>query len=617
MAGKVLDLKDIGIREDTLGCTIARFWTEWNTLRREKVNQWEEVRRYVYATDTTQTTNSQLPWKNKTTIPKLCQIRDNLYSNYVASLFPKRKWFIWDADEKDSSEASKRKAIESYISHVVSQPHFKDELEKLVLDYIDYGNCFGTVEWIDSRQELPERTQVGYVGPAIRRISPVDIVFNPIASSFEKSPKIVRSLVSLGEVKELLERLSVPEDKEAYEALFNYLVNVRHEARQTAGDLRTQNDYYRVDGFTNFQSYLAGDFVELLTFYGDIYDYDTKTFHRNQVIIVADRHKVLTQKVNPSLFGYPPIFHVGWRKRQDNLWAMGPLDNLVGLQYRIDHIENLKADVFDLITFPPLKIKGYVDDFEWGPFERIHVGDDGDVVPITPPFQVLEANIEIQQLEQKMEEMAGSPKEAMGFRTPGEKTMYEVQRLENAASRIYQNKITQFEEKLTEKLLNACLEYARRNITTVMSVKVFDDEFNLATFMELTPTDLTGAGRIRPVAARHFAEKAERIQNLNNFFASVLGQDQDIKAHFSSIKLARMFEEMLDIEEYQIVLPYVRLSEQADAQRMAQTQQEQLQIEAGTAAGIRPDDYDLSPEEQQQMMGAMFAANTSPMGQGP
>ena len=35
-----------------------------------------------------------------------------------------------------------------------------------------------------------------------------------------------------------------------------------------------------------------------------------------------------------------------------------------------------------------------------------------------------------------MEEMAGAPKEAMGFRSPGEKTAYEVQRMENAASQV-------------------------------------------------------------------------------------------------------------------------------------------------------------------------------------
>ena len=40
----------------------------------------------------------------------------------------------------------------------------------------------------------------------------------------------------------------------------------------------------------------------------------------------------------------------------------------------------MHADVFDLITFPPLKIKGYVEDFEWGPFARIYVGEEGDVI---------------------------------------------------------------------------------------------------------------------------------------------------------------------------------------------------------------------------------------------
>ena len=47
----------------------------------------------------------------------------------------------------------------------------------------------------------------------------------------------------------------------------------------------------------------------------------------------------------------------GWRPRPDNLYAMGPLDNLVGMQYRIDHLENLKSDVFDQIAYPILKIR--------------------------------------------------------------------------------------------------------------------------------------------------------------------------------------------------------------------------------------------------------------------
>src|SRR5690606_28773647 len=154
----------------------------------------------------------------------------------------------------------------------------------------------------------------------------------------------------------------------------------------------------------------------------------------------------------------------GWRVRQDNLWAMGPLDNLVGMQYRLDHIENMKADVFDLVTFPPLKIKGIVNDFTWGPMEKIYVDADGDVELLSPNVQALQANVGRAAIEQRREERAGSPKEAMGFRTPREKTACEVQRLENAASRIFQNKTAQFEEQIIEPILNAMLVLAQNHL---------------------------------------------------------------------------------------------------------------------------------------------------------
>jgi hypothetical protein len=597
MTGKVLNLTEL-IVPDQIGTEIARKWVEWNMFRAPKVADWDEVRRYVYATDTTKTSNSKLPWKNKTTIPKLCQIRDNLHANYIASLFPNRKWLLWEAANKDASAIEKKNAITNYMSWVISQDSFKSEIAKCVLDYIDYGNAFGTVDWTDQRTETDDKTQVGYVGPSIQRISPLDIVFNPTASTFESSPKIIRSLVSLGEIKDRLRSMSPSEDQDAWKDLYQYLRNLRQHVHDQVGtELHVKDAYYNVDGFGTYRQYLESNYVEVLTFYGDLYDYETDTLLKNHKIMVVDRHKVISKKPNPSYFGFPPIFHVGWRKRQDNLWAMGPLDNLVGLQYRIDHIENLKADVFDLITFPPLKIKGYVEPFTWGPFQHIHVGDDGDVEMLAPPFQVLQANVEIENLQRLMEEMAGSPKEAMGFRSPGEKTKYEVQRLENAASRIFQNKIGQFEEQFVERLLNALLELARRNLSSALSIPVFDNEYNITVFTELSPLDLTGAGRVKPIAARHFAERAELVQNLTAFFGSQIGMDQAVKEHFSSVQTAKLFEDLLDLTDYGIVQPYVRISEMADAQRLLNASQQQVQGEAMAPNGIFPGGEDPMPEE--------------------
>jgi hypothetical protein len=610
LVGRVFDI-DSAITEDQLATRISYNYIQWEIYRQEKIKQWEELRRYVYATDTRTTTNSTLPWKNTTTVPKLCQIRDNLFSNYMASLFPKRKWLTWQADEEASAKKEKKEAITDYMKYVIDQDGFKKEMAKLVLDYIDYGNCFATVEWQDTTQVLKDKTQVGYSGPSIKRISPLDIVMNPTGSDFVNTPKIIRTILTKGEVREILERFSIDEEsKVKYDELWEYMKNLRtHASSFSTNTEKSKNDIYRVDGFTSYRAYLTSDYVELLTFYGDIYDDESEEFLRNQVIVVADRHKVIYKAPNPSFFGHPPIYHVGWRVRQDNLWAMGPLDNLVGMQYRIDHVENLKADVFDLLTFPVLKVKGFVEDFKWAPFERIYIGDDGDVEIVAPPFQVLQANSEIDVLEARMEEMAGSPKEAMGFRTPGEKTAYEVQRLENAASRIFSNKIAQFEEQLLERLLNAMLELARRNMTE-STVRVFDDQMKIETFRQLTPDDITGNGRIRPIAARHFAEKAETVQNLNNFFMSAIGQDPDVKAHFSSIKLAEIFETLLDLQDYEAVQPYIRLSEQADAQRLAQAHQQQVMMEAQTPAGISADDT------SGEMSGIAPAMGPTPQGPG-
>lgn len=593
MVGKVLDLRNIVV-EDQLGTQIAKYFVQWNALRTAKITDWQELRKYVYATDTTQTSNSKLPWKNKTTIPKLCQIRDNLYANYMASSFPKRKWLWWDANQQDDSSKEKRDAIVNYIGWAIQQEQFKSEMAKLILDYIDYGNCFATVEWIDQQMTSPGNYKTGYVGPAVRRISPLDIVFNPTSPTFIESPKIVRSLINVGELKALLEREQKDENQEFYQSLYEYVINLRSTVRNNAGvDLHVQDSYYQMDGFSSMRVYLESDYVEVLTFYGDIFDWETQTLMKNYKIQVVDRHKVISKKPNPSYFGYPPIFHVGWRPRQDNLWAMGPLDNLVGLQYRIDHIENLKADVFDLLTFPPLKIKGYVEDFNYGPMERIYIGNEGDVEMMAPPFQILQANVEITNLMNIMEEMAGSPKEAMGFRTPGEKTAYEVQRLENAAARIFQNKIVQFEEQFLERLLNAMLELSRRNMMGVQEISVFDDDFKIQTFMQLSPQDIVGAGKIKPVAARHFAEKAELVQNITNFYGSGPGQDPDIRMHFSSVQIAKMFEEILQLQDWKLVQPNIRISEHADAQRLMQTAQAQVQQEGQTSPGINPADHEL------------------------
>jgi hypothetical protein len=603
MAGKVLDLEEV-ITPDRMGTAIAEMWRLWNMGREGWKREVSTLRDYLFAVDTKTTENAENPWNNKTTLPKLTQIRDNLIANYMAALFPRKKFFSWEGRTEDDDDLTKRKTIEAYIMEVVRESRFKEVMMQLLLDYIDTGNCFATVEWIDEGgiDDKTDFEHFGYVGPAIRRINPYDICMNPIAPSFARSPKIVKTIVSLGEVKELLARESATEEeRENAQAIFDYLKKFRQAAYDHGGgEVKELDEYYDKDGFTSYQHYLSSDSVELLTFVGDIYDHHEDKFLRNYKIIVADRHKVISQRPNPSTFGKAPVFHSGWRVRQDNLWAMGPLANLVGMQYRIDHLENLKADLYDLTAFPMVKIKGYVEDFEWEPFGRIYTGDDGDVEVMAPDASALQGNVEIDAHSNRMEELAGAPKEAMGFRTPGEKTAFEVQRQENAASRIFQAKIQQFEYQIVEPLLNALLEMARRKISK-QTVRVLEDDLHISTFLTISQEDLVGLGTLKPVAAQNFAEKATMMQNLTQLGNSSIGQDPEVRQHFSSIRMAKMLEDLLEIDHWELVQEYVRIGEQAEAQRLIQSEAEQLEVESAEAAGgVDQDNFDPSLEEPVQ-----------------
>ena len=561
---------------------------EWNGLRAGWLTEKSELRDYIFATDTTKTGNKFLPWKNSTTLPKLCQIRDNLHANYMAALFPNDEWLSWEGEDRDAVTKDKATVIEAFMYNKTRASDFKTTVSRLVYDWIDYGNCFATVDFIDESTHDSNGIVIpGYQGPKLYRVSPFDIVFNPASSDFVRTPKIVRTVKSLGQLKKELDKN--PEDREA-QAIFNRAIEVRNGLKGVVDGQVHKDHGFQIDGFSSFSHYFSSGMVEILTFYGDMFDIETNTLYENHIITVIDRSYILAKKTNPSWIGSDNFFHHGWRLRPDNLYAMGPLDNLVGMQYRIDHLENLKADAFDMIAFPMLKIIGEVQEFNYGPNERIHCGDEGDVQFMHPDASALAADNQIAILEAKMEQMAGAPKEAMGIRTPGEKTAFEVQSLQNASSRMFESKTLSFEGDFLAKILNSMLEVGRRKMSTPELIKSLDSDIDVVVFQTVSAEDLKASGKIRPVGASHFAKQARLIQNLVQLLNGPVGRDPSINVHLSGKQIAKMVEDILELERFELFGENVRVIEQMETQRLMQEGSEQLQVESMTPPGTVPGD---------------------------
>ena len=580
------------LEQDHTAAWVANLWTNWNNQRQKKMDQWQELKEFLFATDTTTTTVGRLPWSNTTTTPKLCQIRDNLHSNYLSALFPNDKWLQWQAYTKEDASRQKASTVRAYMENKTREGGLRQRVSSLLLDYIDYGNAFAMASFESRYNTMDDGTLVpSFIGPICERISPEDIVFNPLATSFDRTPKIVRSMKTLGELKRLAE--TTP----GY-AFWQEVLDRREMIVAKYGGYKTEDfqkaSQYSIDGFGNLHEYYLSNYVEILEFYGDTHDEFTGELKVNRMVTIADRCVIARDEKIATYDGKAPIYHTGWRKRPDNLWAMGPLDNLVGMQYRIDHLENLKADALDLVVFPPLKIKGEVEEFEWAPRAEIHVDENGDVDEVSQSMAgIIGADNQIEMLEARMEMYAGAPREAMGIRTPGEKTALEVQTLNNAAGRIFQEKVTSFEIELLEPLLNGMLEQAVRNFDNMDVVRVLDTDLGVTQFKSITVDDITAKGIIRPIGARHFAQQAQELQNLIGVFSSPIGPM--VAPHTSGKAMTKFIEDVTSMSGYALFRDNIAVIEQQETARIAQQAQEDLEVEA---SGPSEADVPMLPEEE-------------------
>lgn len=562
------------VSPDQQATEIARQFDQWKHDMGPFIEESIEIRNYVFATDTKTTTNSKLPFSNSTTIPKLNQIAMNLKANYMSHLFPNpttNEWINWEAHNEEAALVEKRRSIESYIRTKARQQDMIGVNDKILDDWVLTGNGFGRLDYI--REQIEDRDGnivPGYIGPRLSRVSMYDLVFNIHAPSFERAPKIYRSLKSMGDLaRDMIEKPELGMTQEIMNLMRDHRIAVRNTKRINKSDSDKSRGLI-ADGFADISQYYTSGFVEVLDFYGDWYDQDTGEYLKDHVITVVDRAFIIRKEPINTWNGKAPFYHVAWRKRPDNLMGMSPLANLVGMQYKLDKLENVRADVWDEFAHPVTVEKGDVEFFgeRGAPGGRYIAEIQGDVQFLRPDATALSADIQIAQTMQLMEEMAGAPREAMGIRSPGEKTKFEVQVLDNAANRIFRERVKSYEREFLTVVLNDMLLMARQNLDGSDLIRAEDSTFGTDQFLQVTREDLTAGGKLYASGASHFEKQANAVQNLNAIFNSNMGQT--ILPHISRIQLAKVVEDLLSSEQFNLVQENIGILEDIKSQQIAQ-----------------------------------------------
>lgn len=559
-----LDLTAAFTSDSYLAGLVYGKWMEWKSARSTAESRWTETKKYVFATTSRDTTNAQNPWDNAGHRPKLYNIYNSLLVNIDHANFPHRDWLEFYGMDDEASSITKRSVALGYIDTKHRLSGFRKILKECLADFILTGNAFAGVEYVTEKTTDPITGEMvsAFVGPRPYRISPRDIVFNPTATSFRESPKIVKSRTTIGELEKGLQtNPSMGYSPEAISRLKDH----RNAVRQAIEDDGEKTASFIPDGFGGPSNYYTSGYVTLYEFYGDIYDDSEDKLYTNRVITVADGVVVLRNEELNTYSGYPHIFHAGWEPRPDNLWAMGPLDNLVSLQYRINHLENAISDAFDDMLDPDRVFTGDVEEVQNGASTTYIVGENGSVSYLTPDTTVLNGNFQIQELEAAMDRYANNPVESMGVRTPGEKTAFEVGMLNTNANRAFEYRAQQYSDFIAD-IVNAELEVAVQNLSNSDIISIIDDDLGVDEFVSITREDLVSNGKLIPVGVREYSRKARLTQQLATFYQTGMA-DPEVAQHFPAKKVAKLWSELLDFED--LYEPYGRISERQEAMTLS------------------------------------------------
>ena len=569
-----------------IATAIASKWVEWDGLRTKWASEHQEILQYLFATDTSEIMSQSNEYSNTTHVPKITQIRDLLITYYLESLFSLSDYVEYQGANPDDDTLKKRTAIQRFAQSQLDKSNFKETIRKLVEDYVDCGNAFSIPVWeTDFKHNLDGSQALKYEGLNFIRINPTDIVFNPSAASFKDTPKIIRSVLSIGEVKKLAE-----DGDEQMKKVFKQIVDNRKSFREAVsrGD-EISNNISQIAGFDSLTSYYLSDVVELLTFYGTMYDISEDKLYDNKKITVVDRCYLLAEEDLLDINGGNYIQKTSWRDLKDNLWGMSPLANILGMQYRIDFLENKRADIFNFISDPITVIVGEVTSPEYlGPGAEYRCDTDGSVRYLHPDTTALQADLYIDRYMMQMEEMVGAPKEAAGFRTPGEKTAFEYQQMVNAATRVFNRQIKKFEEEMFEPMIKCGIELTlMKKAGQTVTFKTFDYGLNVDEFVTLNIEELQGDGTLRALGSANYADRNTMAQSLMQLGNSALFMSPEVLANISPDVLAKIFCYVTGLDKYTgLYRKDSRLYDQIHQQNILQKGMALLQEEAQTLSTI-------------------------------
>lgn len=478
-------------------------------------------------------------WRHKLSGGKCYESVETIVGYLMAATFPNRDWFTaepttYKASEDHISELKIARLIKRHVASKMDESGFKSAWNVFIRQMVVTGTSVIALPWrttstkkpqrkptelqgdIDTTYEVVMEDVVEYDAPSIEVLDVFDCYIDPHGHDPNKGNFIRKLRKTKGEVINMIK--SGEYDCDAID-----VINYSSEGYDTSTSRR---DMLTMFEGLQVRSWHPTELVELVEYWGDIYDAETGELAENMVVTLLG-DKLLSYEPSPFWCGKPFIIGT-YSLTGHSPYGFGGVQPTLGLLHQLDTITNQRLDNLELAvnSMWTLRSDGVLqpDEVYTEPGRVFLVADHDDLRPLQPPAQTWTVTYqEAGLLEQSIDKTFGTGNYiSSNQQRSGERvTATEVAAVRDAGGNRLSIVHKHIEETALIPMLSKLFTMVQQYTVEDVVVRVASDEPDAFEYWALSPEDFNTPLKLRPVGSDNVIERKQYIQERLEFVNSV------------------------------------------------------------------------------------------------
>ena len=482
----------------------------------------------------------EVNWRHRLSSGKAYEAVETVLGYLMSATFPNRDWFgvepvVPAAVDEDNLQVAR--LIKKHLTNKLDESGFKSQWATFLRVLTITGTAVMAIPWrteynnrrVRSKTVDPatgEETYIAeevaynvYDAPKLEVLSNFDVYVDPTVGDPNEGDFIRKFTKTKAELLQLIDEGVYDFPKE----------DVLKISSDNGWDLsNTHKHTLKTFEGIDTQPWSPSELVELIEFWGDVYDNETGECIKDQVVTLLNG-EVIAWEDNPFWCGKPFIIGT-YSKTGNSPYGFGGVQPVLGMLHELDIVTNQRLDNLELAinNMWTLRSDGVLQPEEvyTEPGRVLLVGDHGDLQPLTQQNQAWAVTYqEAGLLEQSIDKSFGTGNYiSSNQQRSGERvTATEVAAVREAGGNRLSTVHKHIEETALIPFLAKLFSLVQQFTIAPVTVRVAGDGADEYNYFELEPTDLNMQVKLRPVGSDNVIERREYVQSRLEFVQSISG----------------------------------------------------------------------------------------------